>query len=124
MSTSSSLFNGEVLLMLRQLDKLLSGEGWTREALARNFRGEPLHPLDPRARQWCLLGGCTRVAWKDPEPARREERLQALTGALVAVEPAMFFRTLPVYNDQEGKDVIMKVIYRAIEVQEAALERL
>lgn len=109
------LAEGELDLMLTRLGSLL--QMWTGDAPARDSSGRPVHPLDPKARFWCLLGGAAKVAWEHPVSTRREGRLDALLWALMKAEPEIVKRTFAVLNDLYGQERILKLVQRARKLQ-------
>lgn len=118
------LFRGEVLLMLRQLSTLLTGNGWTTDAPARDEHQVAVHPLDPKAKAWCLMGGCQRIAWNEPDAPRRETRYNQLLWAICR-QDIDFLRFTPAkMNDQLGQVSVLAFIQRAIRREEMALEDL
>lgn len=117
------LFDGELLNMLRQLQSTVV-VSWTSGAGAVTGDGLAVHPLDHRAKKWCLLGAVSKIAWKVPQPERRDVRYEALLRALCYVEPAIQIRTPAIYNDQEGQEAVLQVVTRALEVEQARMDRL
>lgn len=113
----------EQLRMLRQVSVLLGvGGGWTSGTMARDRFDIPVHPLDPSATRWCLLGAIARVAWRDGDEQHREDRFEALVQLLVSVEPSLYTRTFPRYSDEEGKEQVLRIVRRGIDILERRTE--
>lgn len=105
----------EALELLYHLRLLLTETTWTSGAVARDEVGEAIHPLHDRAVAWCLLGAIGRVSWAGVEDAARcELRYDTLVQTLIAVEPCLFVRSLPTYNDQEGVEAVRSLVDIAI----------
>jgi len=99
--------------MLRAIRTLLTEDKWTAGALARNDDGFGVHPLDPSAVKWCLVGACGKVAWEGAEEYR-EVRFQNLMSAFVYVLDGESVTHLPNENDMRGFDWAVELLDKAI----------
>lgn len=111
----------ELLVMLEDLRNLIR-TSWTAGSLARTLDGLSLHPLDPRAEKWCLLGGVGKVSWNS-EPDQRERRFELLSVALARVEPWIPVVGAGLFNDREGNEAILRIVLRAYEIERERCER-
>lgn len=64
---SKSLTLLRIANALRRARLLLKDSSWTQGHWAEDFLGEPVHPQDPRARRFCLLGAVIASNAENPD---------------------------------------------------------
>ena len=82
---------------------------WTREAMARDRRGDEVKPEDPEARCFCMVGALRRAAKTNTD---FELGIRALR---VACKGQSIFT----FNDSHGHRAVLKALNRAINAARA-----
>jgi hypothetical protein len=106
-----------VLETLQQTRELLSKpQRWTRGTLARDSRGLPVSPEDPKACRFCLMGAMYRVTSLDSDYAGVTE-LSAYRALLDLIpldehdRPAIYPSAV---NDVQGRGAVLSLLDQAI----------
>lgn len=84
---------------------ILANSGrWTREAMARNRRGDEVKPEDPEARCFCMVGALRRAAKTNTD---FELGIRALRKACKG-------QSIFTFNGSHGHRAVLKALNRAI----------
>jgi hypothetical protein len=97
-------------ILVRAADLIRPRGRWTRHVLARDRRGQPVAPTDPRARRWCMAGAVLKAGVDMPAHVRYRASI-----ALNSVAD----QDIPSINDTRSKRNVLTLFDRAI----AALDK-
>jgi hypothetical protein len=97
-------------ILIRAADLIRPRGRWTRHVLARDRRGQPVAPTDPRARRWCMAGAVLKAGVD--MPARIRYRASASLNSVADQD-------ITTINDTRSKRNVLMLFDRAI----AALDK-
>ena len=98
--------NDQTIMDLHMVRGLLKDpRNFTRQTMARDAAGNPVHALDPAAVCWCLTGACLKIAGGD------FARFDPMIDELVKVTPGSFVQ---LYADTHQLAEVLDVLDHAI----------
>ena len=99
----STTVKKQVLIKARAL--IADPAHWTRNFLACNAAGHPIHWCDPSATRWCAMGAIYRGAYELVGSKEEATRI----GKVVAkgIAPIWFGRSLMTMNDMLGHTAVL-----------------
>ena len=96
--------------------RIANPDNWTKDGLARNEAGEPVHPEASDACQWCLLGAERSIT--DSIPDRIEANDYIYRALRENVGADLRFMMLSEFNDTRSHEEVLAVLDRAIVLAE------
>jgi hypothetical protein len=106
------------LISLRSL--LSSREAWTQHIMAKSKDGLPVLPTDPRAKCWCLVGGCEKVS---SQPGQLIQQLCSIRSSrnfkLDSIEARLTVASFNDEYDTTHEDILILIDAAIMELKES-----